>query len=60
VVALFNPRRQSWREHFAWNGPLVIGLTSSGRTTAAVLRMNAAERVRLREVLLAEGIFKFD
>jgi len=55
VVALFDPRSQSWRQHFRWNGPLIIGQTPEGRATVSVMRMNASERVRLREALIAEG-----
>lgn len=33
IVRLFDPRRQSWSEHFAWNevGDEIIGLTPTGR-----------------------------
>ena len=48
LVPLFHPRKQAWREHFAMAGALVIGLTPEGRTTVAVLNMNAPERVELR------------
>src|SRR6516225_1141199 len=42
VVALFHPRRQRWRRHFAWSEDLtqVIGLTSTGRATVEALRLN--------------------
>ena len=41
-VALFNPRAQMWREHFAWSedGLRIIGSTPCGRGTVAALRMN--------------------
>jgi hypothetical protein len=52
IVALFNPRRQSWHRHFAWDGPQVIGLTPCGRATIAVLNMNAAHRGELRQLLI--------
>jgi hypothetical protein len=60
VAPLFNPRFQVWHEHFHWNGPILIGLTPTGRTTILVLRINAAERIQLREMLLAEGTFRID
>jgi HNH endonuclease len=37
---LFNPRRQRWTNHFRWNGFTVVGLTPTGRTTIATLRLN--------------------
>src|SRR5271156_1092892 len=33
LTRLFNPRRQRWSAHFAWNGPLLVGKTAIGRTT---------------------------
>jgi hypothetical protein len=55
VANLFDPRHQLWREHFRWNGALIGGTTPQGRATVTVMRMNAPERVRLRESLIAEG-----
>ncbi len=39
-VPLFHPRRQRWADHFRWAGVKVIGLTATGRATAAALKMN--------------------
>lgn len=39
-VRIFNPRRQRWRDHFRWDGTLVVPLTATGRATAAALQMN--------------------
>ena len=54
---LFNPRRDDWSQHFQWQGPLLLGLTSVGRTTIEVLRINQRERVELRRLLIAAGQF---
>lgn len=43
---LFNPRAQAWSEHFAREGERIIGLTSEGRTTVSLLRLNSEERLR--------------
>lgn len=55
VVALFHPRTQRWRDHFAWSAgaALIVGLTPEGRATVEALRMNRIELVNLREVLYA-------
>src|SRR5690349_16973028 len=45
LTPLFNPRTQSWSEHFRWDGPMLRGLTSVGRTTVELLQMNDATRV---------------
>lgn len=60
VVRLFNPRTQLWREHFRWHGATVLGLTDTGRATVQLLKVNAPERIRLREALLLEGILRLD
>ena len=41
-VSLFNPRKQSWEEHFAWSDDFteVVGKTACGRATIEVLRLN--------------------
>src|SRR6266446_2474413 len=48
VVLLFHPRRENWEEHFRLERLEIIGLTATGRTTVAVLQMNAPVRVELR------------
>jgi hypothetical protein len=51
MVALFNPRQQSWEEHFIHRGDFIMGLTPTGRATVQVLDMNARERVKIRQDL---------
>ena len=48
IVELFHPRRQSWSDHFAWDGVVIVGLTEVGQTTIRVLDMNADERLQVR------------
>ena len=57
LVALFHPRRNRWPEHFAWDGPRIIGQTPIGRATVHVLAMNVADYVVFREALIAEGLY---
>lgn len=42
AVPLFNPRTQSWPQHFRWSddGAEIIGLTPAGRATVIALRLN--------------------
>jgi len=54
---LFNPRRQKWSRHFGWHGPILIGRTTVGRATIAVLSINLPHRVAQRAALIAEGVF---
>jgi hypothetical protein len=41
-TALFNPRKQSWTEHFEWSedGSMIVGLTPCGRATIEALQLN--------------------
>src|SRR5262245_6835178 len=45
VVRLFNPRADSWHEHFNLRGVEIMGQTPCGRATVRVLQMNAARRL---------------
>jgi len=49
-VPLFNPRTQSWDEHFVWSaeGIEVFGKTPVGRATVRALQMNTPLRVETR------------
>lgn len=57
LTRLFHPRADAWAEHFAWQGPTLLGLTAIGRTTIAVLVINASHRQALRAALQEEGIW---
>lgn len=55
LVALFNPRRQEWKEHFSLGGGLIIALTSIGSATVRLLKLNLPARVEAREALARRG-----
>ncbi|MEZ4671218.1 MAG: HNH endonuclease signature motif containing protein [Anaerolineae bacterium] len=57
VVALFNPRRQQWNEHFKLEGLRIVPLTSTGRATAFLLQFNAPERIEERRLLVELGVY---
>jgi len=56
-VPLFNPRRQTWREHFRWSedGTLIIGQTACGRATVVALQLNNEHLVRARRRCVMAG-----
>jgi hypothetical protein len=60
LVALFNPRLDTWAEHFVWNGALLVGETPVGRATIDVLSINDLICVEQREFLIGAGIFPPD
>jgi hypothetical protein len=56
-VLLFNPRTQSWGEHFAWStdGTEVVGTSPVGRATALALQLNTPLRCEARRRWVAVG-----
>ena len=55
LVALFNPRTQTWSEHFKLDGANIVPLTAVGRATEQLLRLNIRARVEARERWIALG-----
>lgn len=51
IVLLFNPRRDSWFDHFLYQDAYVMGLTPTGRATVSLLEMNDPKRRRIRELV---------
>jgi hypothetical protein len=56
-VPLFHPRRDSWSEHFRWQGYQVVGLTPVGRATVWALDLNHARRLLIRQAEQSFGLF---
>lgn len=57
MVSLYHPRQQIWREHFRYEGELLMGLTPLGRATVAVLEINLPHRIAHRLGLIEEAVF---
>ncbi len=57
TVPLFNPRQNSWREHFVWSADKlrVIGLTATRRATIATLDFNRERIIHIRAADLEIG-----
>ena len=57
VVPLFNPRTQSWLDHFTWNedATIILGRTAIGRATVDALLLNSELRVRARAIWAEAG-----
>lgn len=56
---LFHPRPDRWQDHFRFDGPRIIALTTTGRATEALLRFNDPRRVAVREELMQKGHYPF-
>ncbi|MGB8700781.1 MAG: HNH endonuclease signature motif containing protein [Thermosynechococcaceae cyanobacterium] len=57
LIELFNPRMQSWTEHFMWDnsGTCIAGLTNIGRATVIALRLNNENIVEARTFWVQVG-----
>jgi len=55
ISPLFNPRRDSWRAHFAIRGALIVPLTPAGRATTQLLQLNAPKHLIERKRFAEDG-----
>jgi hypothetical protein len=56
-VEFYNPRKDRWHEHFAWNEDFteIISKTPKGRVTIKALKLNRKNLINLRRVLILAG-----
>lgn len=57
MTPLYNPRTQTWAQHFAWSddGTEIVSLTDVGRATVDALSLNTEFRVRSRAIWVEAG-----
>jgi len=55
LVPLFHPLQHSWSEHFRLVSGVIHPLTTIGRATERILRLNLETRIEIREILLVVG-----
>lgn len=57
LVALFNPRKERWSDHFEWavGGTTVQGRTAKGRATIDALAMNHPDMIACRRLWVIAG-----
>lgn len=58
IAALYNPRTDSWGEHFKWDEDftLILGVSASGRATLNRLKLNREGLVNIRRVMVQAGL----
>ena len=58
IVPLFNPRTQTWSEHFGWseNGTEIVAKSAVGRITVIALNLNNDDIKRAREIWVLTGL----
>lgn len=57
IVALYNPRKDVWNEHFEWNSDFssIAGKTAKSRATVEALKLNRERTVNIRKFLYSVG-----
>ncbi len=57
LAPLFNPRQQTWEEHFSWSADYceIVGQTPTGRASVQALKLNRKGIVNLRLILAQVG-----
>lgn len=55
LIPFFNPRRDSWHEHFRLEGSTIVPLTDKGEVTAAIFGFNLVDRLLERNALVEVG-----
>lgn len=58
LTRLFNPRKDTWSDHFRHDGAMFIGLTAIGRATIRTLAMNHPKQLAVRHALIEAGTLK--
>ena len=58
IIRLYHPRRDNWCDHFQLEEGKIIPLTSVGRVTVKLLKINSSERVKERKLLLQAKVLK--
>jgi hypothetical protein len=57
LTPFYNPRAHTWDEHFAMDGPTIIGKTPIGRVTIHILQMNVFDHVEMRRYLIEADLW---
>ena len=56
-VRMFNPRRDNWYDHFAWDGFRIVALSPTGRALVEAFELNHLRRQRIRQAEQLFGLF---
>ena len=55
IALLYNPRQDTWSDHFELDGAQILAETAKGRVTQFVLKLNDPKRLKNRELLVKAG-----
>ncbi|WP_037300838.1 HNH endonuclease [Runella limosa] len=57
LIRFFNPRTDTWYDHFQLINGEIVGVTEIGKATVIILHFNQTERVILRANLIEIGMY---
>jgi hypothetical protein len=57
LVPFYNPRSQTWNDHFRLDGAIILPLTPEARVTVKIMQLNDEQRVEERKRLMALGLY---
>lgn len=57
LIPFFNPRDDDWREHFEFDGPVIVAITDAGAATIKIFGFNRVERIMERQILIDAGLY---
>jgi 5-methylcytosine-specific restriction endonuclease McrA len=57
ISRLFHPRKDHWDDHFQWRAGRLVGKTTIGRASIAVLKINDPAYLCVRKALKQSGLF---
>lgn len=55
LTPFFNPRTQTWQDHFTFAGATIVAKTAEARVTVLIFQFNHPDRLRERAGLIAIG-----
>ena len=55
LIRFFNPRADTWSDHFSLDGAVIRPLTPIGQVTVRIFKLNEIERLMEREAIRAVG-----
>lgn len=57
AVALFNPRKDAWSDHFEWDDYHLVGKSDVGKLTIRLFALNHERRIKIRQAEQLFGLF---
>ena len=57
LVPFYNPRSQTWKDHFRLDGAIIQPLTPEARVSVKIMQLNDEPRVEERKRLIALGLY---